>query len=330
MLPNTIKWSGFTLALYVRLAAANGYTYSGGIDFHAEGWDAAFRNPDIVHDNFNQAGNTDYWVNIAAADIPRPGYGGNVSSALALSLQCRPGDDEETLFALTTVRRHRLDQNAADHLSSRGEQKPIGPERPVHDDTESEEEGLEVKDLCATIYHLFDDSQQRARYDYGDCRSFLSDDCISSMMSETSRFCEDSLATKEPIVRSSAWCVGSDSAVTFGGIEGSLEWDAFWAYHGQETHDPANKSALMAMQEAVVPIVWHTRQSYPSGDHEFTVTSVACVRAGDIPARPRPTPTTTRPPVVTATSTGVSMPTATGGVERFLGAAVLAVVLVAA
>ncbi|KAK8091762.1 hypothetical protein PG997_002123 [Apiospora hydei] len=330
MLPITIKCPGLALALYVRLAAANGYTYSGGIDFHEKGWDAAFGDPGVVHDNFNQAGNTEYWVNIAAADIPRPGYGGNVSSALALSLQRSPGDQDETILSSTVVRRHRLGRNAED-LNPRGEQKPIGPEQPSYDDEfESGGDGLVIKYLCATIYHLFDESQQRTRYDYGDCRSFLSDDCISSMMSETDRFCENSLGRKEPLMRSSALCVGSDSAVTFGGIQDSLEWDAFWAYYGLETHDPADKSALVAMQEAVVPIVWHMRQSYPSGDHEFTVTSVACVRAGDIPARPRPTPTTTRSPVVTATSTGVSMPAATGSVERFLGAAVLAAALVAA
>ncbi|KAK8064480.1 hypothetical protein PG994_007118 [Apiospora phragmitis] len=256
---------GLSFAFCLPLAAANSYTYSGHIDFQEKGWDAAFGDPGVIHDNWNQAGNTGYRANIAAADIPRPGYGGN--------------DPEDNLWT-STVWRHRVGQDAHD-MSPRDEQKPIGPEKPkqdgtasAEDDVKSARDGLKLKGLCATIYHLGEEAQKRARYDDGNCKSFLSDDCMYSMMSETGRYCEDFLRTKEPLVRSPSSCVGSDSAVSFGGIEHSLEWDAFWAYHG-DAHDPADKGALVAMQEAVVPIVWHTTQSFQSDKNEFTDTRLS-------------------------------------------------------
>lgn len=107
-----------------------------------------------------------------------------------------------------------------------------------------------------------------------------------------------------------------------------MEYDAFWAYHG-DAHDPADNLALVAAQEAVVPVVWRSTYYMPGGEgREYSMTMVRCLRAGSIPPRPRHTPT--QAPVVTVTVTAASMPTATGRARHVVGAAALAAALVAA
>ncbi|KAK7918409.1 hypothetical protein PG985_010283 [Apiospora marii] len=283
MSPTVIRYSTLALVLCLPLSTANGgHSYSGNLDFKRMGWDAAFGDPDIVHNDWIRAG---YWVRIAAANVPSPEHGANVSSATAMSL--RPlTDDDDYSHSLSSTSRHGLGYTTHE-MSIDDNQKPLGPNQPSQEDIQpSWGPDDDIKDICVTVYHLGKEAQARARYDPGDCRSFLSDDYV----------------------------------------EFTVEYDAFWAYRG-DAHDPADESALVAAQEAVVPVVWHTTRYMPGGDgREYTGTSPWCYRAGSPPPRTRPTPT--QAPVVTVTVTAASMPTATGRARHVVGAAALALALV--
>lgn len=219
----TIIWGlGLALAFCRPLAAANGgHTYFGTLDFKKMGWDAAFGDPDIVHDDWHQAGNTRYRVNIAAANVPRPEHGGNVSSAIALSLlpYTDDDDDDDNLLSLSKASNRPGPSHKPYDLSTRDEQqKLLGPSKPSQDGTVDPLWDVDkLKDLCVTVHHLDEETQARARYDHGDCRSFLSNRCMDDMVSEARHLCENvDESSREPLVRtSSTWCAGSDSAVSF-------------------------------------------------------------------------------------------------------------------
>ncbi|KAK8108874.1 hypothetical protein PG984_014675 [Apiospora sp. TS-2023a] len=293
------------------------------------GWDAAFGDSDIVHNDWYQAPGLNSWLNIAAANVPSPEHGGNVSSAIALSLEPFEDDDDDNLQSLSKTSRHGLGPRDE-------QQKPLSPNKPTQEDIQPLwGPDPYLKDLCVTVYHLSEEAQASARYDHGDCRTFLSDCCIDFMVLEAKQSCKDTAGSSRepPLVRGppppNAWEAIRQSHFIVN-VEDAVEWDAFWAYHG-DAHDPANKSALVVAQEAVVPVVWHsTRQLIGGRDGQvYTSTSVRCYRAGSVPSRPRPAPTQP-PPVVTVTVTAASMPTATGRVGQVVGAAALAAALVAA
>ncbi|KAK8015810.1 hypothetical protein PG991_008698 [Apiospora marii] len=255
MSPTVIRYSTLALVLCLPLSTANGgHSYSGNLDFKRMGWDAAFGDPDIVHNDWIRAG---YWVRIAAANVPSPEHGANVSSATAMSL--RPlTDDDDYSYSLSNTSRHGLGYTTHE-MSIDDKQKPLGPNQPSQEDIQpSWDPDDDIKDICVTVYHLGKEAQARARYDPGDCRSFLSDDCIGAMMSEARAICGDLNESREPLVRTSA-------CMRWTYVEFTVEYDAFWAYRG-DAHDPADESALVAAQEAVVPVVWHTTRYMPGGD----------------------------------------------------------------